>query len=280
MNLHGYTDYLERLLSYHHRGDFSLLAQTWQIATSSLESLSSEQAVQVQQLKAPSQAILLQTIVAQDLAMNIDSLELAHDGEQVFKKYFDQLLAYTPFICTIITLVKYIGQLQKELKTAGLSKALVDKWVDYEVALPTDLLEKFWQPLMKRLKDQATLLPDTNKYLATSDIIESLFGWYKSKDAAHWLKGMTPLVLGMSARTGAIDAQTIQQALETIKIEDVQNWFATQRAGPSFLTKRKQALKTIKKPPKNKPQPVQKIRTPPDKIIQMKSALKQLLKTG
>ena len=57
---------------------------------------------------------------------------------------------------------------------------------------------------------------------------------------------MPPLVLGMSARVGTTDGQIIEQALERIKIEDVQNWFATQRAGPSFLSKRKQALKTTK----------------------------------
>lgn len=280
MNLYGYADYLERLLAYENRGDFSLLAQRWQIAPSSLESLALEQVAQVQQLKATSQAALLQTIAAQDLSVSVDNLDVIHDGEQVFKKYFGELIAYTPFICTIITLVKYIKQLQKELKTAGLSKALVDKWIDYEVVLPADVLEKFWQPLMKRLKDQAALLPDASNYLASSDIIESLFGWYKSKDAAHWLKGMTPLVLGMSARIGAMDAQTIQQALEANKIEDVQNWFATQRAGPSFLTKRKQALRTTKKPPKKKGQPVQKIKRPPDKVIQMGSLPKELLKTG
>jgi len=132
----------------------------------------------------------------------------------------------------------------------------VDKWIDYEVVLPADVLEKFWQPLMKRLKDQAALLPDASNYLASSDIIES------------------------SARIGAMDAQTIQQALEANKIEDVQNWFATQRAGPSFLTKRKQALRTTKKPPKKKGQPVQKIKRPPDKVIQIGSLPKELLKTG
>ena len=284
MNLYDYADYLDRWLAYQTRGDFSLLAQTWQIASSSsssssMEILSDTQIKEVQQIKAPSQAIALQQLAELKLPLNMDCLDLVHDGEQVYKKYFSHLLEHLPFICVLITLVKYISQLQKELKTDGLSKALIDKWVDYEVALPTDLLEKFWQPLMKRLKEQATLLPDTNTYLATSDIIESLFGWYKSKDASHWLKGMTPLVLGMSARTGSTDAHTIQQALETIKIEDVQNWFATQRAGPSFLAKRKQALKTTKELPKKKPQVVQKIITPPDKIIQMNPNPKQL-KTG
>jgi len=98
MNLYSYADYLERLLAYENRGDFSLLAQRWQIAPSSLESLALEQVAQVQQLKATSQAALLQTIAAQDLSVSVDNLDVIHDGEQVFKKYFGELIAYTPFI--------------------------------------------------------------------------------------------------------------------------------------------------------------------------------------
>ena len=264
MNLYAYVDYLERLLAYHQAGDFSLLARSW---TVNKESIGQDKATQVKQqmedLKATSNKELMEDL--DRLAVPTDDIVVEHDGKKEFESRFGGLIVDKLFILALITLVKWIRAIQKELKTKGLSKQLVEEWKKHKPKLPDFMIDQFWQPLMDRLTLQVNLLPDAQNYLATSDIIESLFGQYKSKVNSYWLKGMSALVLAMPALTGKVDAQIIQQALEKIKIADVQQWFESQRTTASFLSKRKKALPAIKKKKKGKNQhKVVHIKVPPE----------------
>lgn len=253
MNLYGYADYLEKFLVYEQTGDFKLLARRWKVNMESVNKDTAPLVVeQIKQLEATSEKELIDRI--KQNSFPIEDLVIEHDGKQEFESRFGGLMVHKPFILVILTLIKWIRCIQQELKSEGLSKKLVEKWKNRKPQLPEFVLEQFWQPLIDRLTQQVDLLPDEQIYLATSDVIESLFGQYKSKVSSYWLKGMSALVLMMPALTGQLDKQIIQQALEKVKIADVEKWFESQRSTASFLSKRKKALPAIKKN-KEKPKP-------------------------
>lgn len=83
------------------------------------------------------------------------------------------------------------------------------------------------------------------KYLATSEIIESLFGKYKNIEKEHSKSGFSSLILGMPALVGKITPQVVMKALTSYKVKDIQQWLDT-NLGKTIQSKRATIANKIK----------------------------------
>jgi hypothetical protein len=99
----------------------------------------------------------------------------------------------------------------------------------------------FGARVMEFLDAQTALAKPGETLLGASDVIESVFGKYKSVVERSPLKVITEMVLTIAALTSARTSQVVQAALETVSLEKVKAWFGA-NGRPSPLTKRKEAL--------------------------------------
>ncbi len=75
-------------------------------------------------------------------------------------------------------------------------------------------------------------------FLATSDVIESLFGKYKQFSAHCPIKEMGQMLLTICLSTMNLTTTVVKNALESISFADVEEWLA-EVFGQSMLSKRK-----------------------------------------
>lgn len=64
--------------------------------------------------------------------------------------------------------------------------------------------------------------------LGSTEVIESLFGFYKYTKAGLWDSccGIGRLILLMASRVGKILEDYVKNALEAVRIQDVKNWLS------------------------------------------------------
>ena len=94
--------------------------------------------------------------------------------------------------------------------------------------------------------EEGDKVPQDKSLLATSDIIESLFGKYKLFSAKSCLKEIGPMILTIPLCTIEITTDLVKQAMETIRGIDVEQWLG-QGLGRSMLSKRKDMFKPYEK---------------------------------
>lgn len=84
-------------------------------------------------------------------------------------------------------------------------------------------------------------LPAENHYLGSSEVIESLFGKFKALEGIHASSGLTSLVLAVPALVGTLNNAMVEEALNTICVEDVDDWVENEM-GQTFHSRRRCAL--------------------------------------
>lgn len=77
-----------------------------------------------------------------------------------------------------------------------------------------------------------------------SDVVESLFGQFKRIEQQQAGGGFTQLLLAIPALVGKKSAELVKQAMESIRVKDVSNWFKD-NVGMSVQGKRKLAFDGI-----------------------------------
>jgi hypothetical protein len=134
-------------------------------------------------------------------------------------------------------------QIQSYLKSHGLQ---TDSRVLLEAVLPppatlTARAQAFTARILTQVDQDAAKLPPGQTWLATSDIIESVFGKYKTFTERGPLKDIGKLVLAIPAFIVDLTAPLVRQAMESVRTIDVEAW-ADQHLGVSMLAKRRRAL--------------------------------------
>ncbi len=84
---------------------------------------------------------------------------------------------------------------------------------------------------------------NTCTILATSDIIESIFGKYKHFSSRCPLKQIGQMILSISLCPMNLTTSVVKQALEDIRYIDLKDW-ASRVFGQSMLSKRKIVFST------------------------------------
>ena len=154
------------------------------------------------------------------------STEISSEALEKLKKAFAGLLGLDFFITRFILLCRTVEEFQKILKNNGLNQATY--------AQAKIILEK----LPEQSKIKATLLKWLQKHLSyqcrlgisqtplcvSSDIIESLFGKFKSAIQRCPAAELGRTVLAIPTLCGNIDEKIIQQGLQNISHKKMQEW--------------------------------------------------------
>lgn len=148
------------------------------------------------------------------------------------KKYEEELIVYSQ----ILELVKILFQ---QVKNQGLNKKST---LLFESNIKNLSLKKrceeFKNKIIEYLQEQTYPIKPGETLLASSDILESILGKYKTFSSNSPLKELGKMLLTIPLCTIELAARTVKQAMEKIQNCDVDDW-ARKVLGPSMLSKRR-----------------------------------------
>ena len=177
---------------------------------------------------------------------------------------FACLTAYKSLIEELSEVFEMVNTILKLLKNEGISFENIDKCIEIckKQAMKTpkriaektadknreSRLEKLTQKVSQYLSKERIKIPDAlTIWHASSDVIESLFGKYKSCKADNPLYGVTPLVLSLCVHTHWDDdkevrKQDIQNALQSVSMANLSTW-KSKHLIENQVVRRKKTLK-------------------------------------
>ncbi len=136
-------------------------------------------------------------------------------------------------------MVKLTRSLETQLKLSGLNNKSLNDFIEQnQFALLDSRLQDFQQQILNYLTVESSKIKGEDTFLATSDVIESLFGKYKLFSARCPFKEMGQMLLIICLSTMNLTADVIKNALLTVSFSDVKEWLATV-FGQSVTSKRK-----------------------------------------
>jgi hypothetical protein len=143
-------------------------------------------------------------------------------------------------------------RIQAHLKTQGLRPGAREH---LQAHLPppatlTPRVAKVSETILDHVEAEAAKLPEDATGLASSDIIESVFGKYKYFSARGPLKEIGKQVLAIPALLCERSTHFSKEALESVRTLDVDHWVET-HLGISILAKRRRALAAPRKDTKS-----------------------------
>ncbi len=164
-------------------------------------------------------------------------------GRRYFEEKLGWLSAYRAVLPTYAQLSNLVNTIAQQLKQQGLSHSSLDLFIKQTTSFTlSPRLQRFKNSILSYLRTHlAPLLPDQT-LLASSDVLESIFGKYKLFSSERSFKEIGQMVLTIPLFTTKLTPQRIKLALETISMSDVQSW-AKQTFGQSMLSKRRNLLK-------------------------------------
>ena len=248
-------DWAQRLLAYHDQGDFSLIGRACVFSADAWAQL---RATQGNRRAAPLRVLIGQrydTRAALGEALCAHGATAPDERDDAFwrladRSYarfleaFDWVLAYRGLLPEWTQTMAVSKTIQTVLKTQGLARA-TPAAVRAALAAQRPLaapVADFQTRLLQHLEHEAAKLPADATWLASSDIIESVFGQYKAFTARGPLKEVGRLVLLIPACLSALTAPIIREAMASVRSIDVEQWVQT-HLGPSMLARRRRALR-------------------------------------
>jgi hypothetical protein len=138
---------------------------------------------------------------------------------------------------------KVVKVAEEEIKEAGLSRTSWRRVKDrLEGESPPAGAEKaFRGRVLSFVREEGAKVPARQKYLGSSDVLESLFGKYKDLVAQAPCREITANVLMIPLLVTSLTADLLRQALETVRAQDVEEWL-DEHLGPSPQKKKRAVL--------------------------------------
>ncbi|WP_254625866.1 hypothetical protein [Nostoc sp. TCL240-02] len=104
--------------------------------------------------------------------------------------------------------------------------------------MEVDFSKGFAQKILGYLTGEISGLKSGQTLLATSDVLESLFGKYKQFSSRSPFKQISQIFLSICLSTMNLTTTLVKEALETVRFLDVEDW-SNQVLGQSMLSKRR-----------------------------------------
>lgn len=133
--------------------------------------------------------------------------------------------------------------IETHLKQSGISKESPSYILENRTMFSDVSIQNFQENIFNYLSNQSEKFKTTDIFLATSDVIESLFGKYKQFSSRCPVKEMGQMILTICLSTIDLTTDLIKDALETTSFVDVENWLE-EVFGRSTLSKRKSLFST------------------------------------
>lgn len=242
---------LSNIFQYQSQGDFTLIGQGYKIANHEqiAEQLIDKNANnnthrKIRKLLANtvfdtpqvSDQSLIKGLV--DLSCQIQWIA---SGKQRFEQKFHILQKHKPFIEELQQAYLILSQVKHLVKNQGLSLDLIEQ-VEYQVPfIQYTWIRDLYRDLNNYLvKEHAKVGPSPLPLLLCSDIIESIFGKFKTK-IKQAVGGLYQTVLMIPLFCEKLDHANIREVLQTVRLTDVEAWMEQMR-GISNLAKRRRAF--------------------------------------
>jgi hypothetical protein len=135
-------------------------------------------------------------------------------------------------------MIEMTRTLEIQLKLHGLNQQSLSTFQSNNFSCLDDGLLNFLQNIFEYLREFASQVDEDKTLLATSDVIESLFGKYKKFSARSPFKLRGQILLTISLSTMNLTTAVVQKALETIRFVDVEAW-SVEVFGQSMLSMKK-----------------------------------------
>jgi hypothetical protein len=255
MAIDAHIDWAQCLIGYHDQGDFRLIGLPCVFSANAWARLRARWGRRrVEPLRAligqryDTRGALCEALRAHG-ATALDDLDdafwrLADRGYARFLEAFDWVLAYREALPEWTQTIAVSKTVQTVLKTKGLSRATpavvkTEFTAQEPLAAP---VAAFHTQVLQHIAQEAAKLPAGVTWLASSDIIESVFGHYKAFTARGPLKEVGKLVLLIPAFLSELTAPVIREAMASVRSIDVEQW-VHKHLGPSMLARRRRALR-------------------------------------
>jgi hypothetical protein len=144
-----------------------------------------------------------------------------------------------------------------EVKGAGLSRTSWRRIKDrLDEGRPAVGAEKAFRGRVPSfVRQEGAKVPARQKYLGSTDVLESLFGTYKDLAAHAPCREITANVLMIPLLVTSLTADLLRQALETVRAQDVEEWLE-EHLGPSPQKKKRVVLTAARSRDRNEdPEP-------------------------
>jgi hypothetical protein len=168
--------------------------------------------------------------------------QATHLGKNQFIDRLGWLEDYQQELQFYTQMVEIAHQAFVTVKNLGLTK---DSKKQFEQNLESlELLpqsQDFKQKVINYLNEESAKVSDDKTWLATSDVIESLFGKYKLLTSTSCLKELGKRILTLPLCTLSMTGEFVKNALESVSEKDVENW-NNDVFGQSALSKRREAF--------------------------------------
>jgi hypothetical protein len=168
-----------------------------------------------------------------------------HDILLVTNRIIDRLGWLAEYEIEVMRWNQMLGltrRIETHLKQAGISRQSLSYFEKDRAVFPDLVVEEFQNCIVNYVTVQTGKFKDVGTFLATSDVIESLFGKYKQFSVRCPLPEMGQTILTLCLSTMNLTTALIKDALETISFVDVEDWL-TEVFGRSTLSKRKVLFK-------------------------------------
>ena len=126
---------------------------------------------------------------------------------------------------------------ETQIKLSGLNQEIFNLFQQH-LTMEVDSPEEFSQKILRYLTQSMSQIQSGQTLLATSDVLESLFGKYKQFSSRSPQKQIGQNFLNICLSTMNLTTTIVKEALETIRFLDVEDWSA-QAFGKSMLSKRR-----------------------------------------
>ncbi len=159
----------------------------------------------------------------------------------IYRKIIEKLAWLADYEADLIywnQMVTMTRSLETQLKQLGLNSQSLEYFQQNQFEVVNSSLEDFQQQIFDYVTNQCSQIRGQETFLATSDVIESLFGKYKQFSARCPLKEMGQMLLTICLSTMNLTTAVVKNALEAISFADVEQWFS-EVFGQSMLSKRK-----------------------------------------
>lgn len=150
-----------------------------------------------------------------------------------YKDFIEELSVINETICQVEKIVKNNGISKSTIKKCS---AIINKLISKKAIILKLKLHEYFNKVVKAL-------PNVEKILCTSDIIESAFGKYKNYLSSNPMACLTNLSLCIAAFTCSLNENEVKLAFESVKMKEIKEW-TEKNIGTTLFKMRRMTLST------------------------------------
>jgi hypothetical protein len=165
------------------------------------------------------------------------------DTKQWLEEKLGWLRGYTSEVKVWSYFQRVVKEAEEEIKQAGLSRT---SWRRIKHRLtgesrPIWRERAFRRQVLAFVQEEGAKVPNRQRYLGSTDVLESLFGKYKDLAEQAPSREITANVLMIPLLVTPLTPELLRQALETVRRQDVDEWLE-EHLGPSPQKKKRIVL--------------------------------------